>query len=149
MKRTLKITKLFSALFLFSILNASNLYAQCNSADYTETCISSLDSAYNYIKSFPLDGQNGAAEFEEHSYVFTQDTEYLINWCSKSENGGGISLEVMDKNRTSLANSADQPGSSQLKFTCTSTGIYYLKYSFGEGGDSCGGSAMGFKPAGP
>jgi hypothetical protein len=148
MKRIQKITKLLSVTFGMVLL-VHHVNAQCNSADYTETCISSLDTTYNYIKSFSLDGQNGAAEFVEHSYVFTRDTDYMINWCSNSESESNISLEVLDKNRVSIANSKDQNGSNQLVFTCLATGIYYLKYTFNDSGENCGGSAMGFKPASP
>lgn len=148
MKRILKISKLLTLTVGISIFS-QQANAQCNSTAFAEACITKLDSSYNYIKSFNLDGQAGAAEFVEHSYVFTRDTDYLINWCSESGGESHISLEVLDKNRVTVANSEDQEGSGQLSFTCLATGIYYLKYTFNDSGESCGGSAMGFKPSNP
>ena len=144
-KNPIRLLAIFTLLIGISHLSK----AQCNPSDYTETCISNLDSTFHYIKSFSLDGQDGAAQFTEHSYVFTKDTDYLINWCTMTDVEDAISLEILDQNRLSVANSKDGTLKDQLEFSCKTTGIYYLRYSFNNVEDYCGGSAMGFRLGNP
>ncbi|GJM60318.1 MULTISPECIES: hypothetical protein [Persicobacter] len=136
---------LFVFLFLaFGLVAVSPAQAQCNSDGFTDTCLGSLKDGFTFLKSFKIDGQGGAKQKVEYSYVFSKDTKYYINVCG--QNGvDGIIVTMYDSNRklvaTNHANGKFYPG---ITYPCNATGIYYITFTFKDSENYCGGSVLGF-----
>lgn len=137
---------------LYSIFIASlffitgNVNAQCNSEQYTNTCIPKLATGFNFLKSYKIDGQGGSKTKVEYSYVFTKGTQYMINVCATGESTDGIIVSLFDSNRNQVASSKiNNQFISAIAYPCNTTGIYYIQYTFDNSTEFCGGSALGFK----
>lgn len=140
--------KLFVA-FIFILVtgfNSTDLAGQCDPENYTNNCIPKLAEGFNYLKSYKIDGESGAKEKVEYSYVFTKGTQYLINICANGSNTDGIIVSLFDQNRNKVATSKiDGQFVSAVSYPCNATGIYYIQYTFDGSASHCGGSALGFK----
>ncbi len=137
------VTFSFFALF-FLAGNAAQ--AQCGASELADNCIVQLGDGFNFVKSFPIDGEGGAKNKIEYSYVFAKGTEYSINICTDGEAPDGIVVSLYDSNRRKLTtNAANGKVFKGLRYNCNSTGIYYITYTFDGSQQSCGGSVLGFK----
>ncbi|MDH5380324.1 MAG: hypothetical protein OEW75_05715, partial [Cyclobacteriaceae bacterium] len=87
------------------VLVASNLYAQCNPETHTNDCIPKLSSGFNFLKSYNVDGQKGAKDKVEYSYVFTKGTQYMINVCGPGGSNDGIIINLYDSKRNLVGSS--------------------------------------------
>ncbi|BDC99626.1 hypothetical protein [Persicobacter psychrovividus] len=131
-------------LCIISVVGTTNAQAQCSSDAYTETCLSNLKDGFTFLKSFKVDGQGGAKQKVEYSYVFSKDTKYYINVAGE---GGvdGIVVTMYNSNRklvaTNYANGKFYPG---ITYPCNATGIYYITFTFKDSKNYCGGSVLGF-----
>jgi hypothetical protein len=131
---------------LFFLLPGRTANAQCNPEQYTDTCIPKLASGFNFLKSYKIDGEDGAKNKVEYSYVFTKGTQYMINVCATGENTDGIVVTLFDSNRNKMASSKiNGQFISAIAYPCNTTGIYYIQYTFDNSTQFCGGSALGFK----
>ena len=127
-------------------MNTTTLVGQCDSENYTNTCIPKLADGFNYLKSYKIDGEGGTREKVEYSYVFTKRTQYMINICATGEKTDGIIVSLFDQNRNKVASSKiNNQYVSALAYPCNATGIYYIQYTFDGSAQHCGGSALGFK----
>ena len=130
---------------LFSMAG-SEVPAQCNPEAFTQNCIPKLSNGFNYLKSYKINGADGAKDKVEYSYVFTKGTQYMINVCANGEGTDGIVVNLYDSNRNRVASSKiDGQYISAIAYPCKSTGIYYIQYTFDGSANYCGGSALGFK----
>ncbi len=140
-----KIVLLLSAISFF-VLTAPDISAQCNSGQFAESCISQLSDGFNFVKSYEVNGEGGAKDKIEYSYVFAKGTQYFMNICSDSESTDGIVLSLYDSNRkkvgTSFANGNLNKG---IIYPCNATGIYYITFTFENSKNYCGGAVLGFK----
>lgn len=138
-------------IFLFGIVtfilfaeNEAN--AQCDPAQHTEACIPQLAEGFNFVKSYEINGEGGAKDKIEYSYVFAKGTQYFISICAEGEGTDGIVLNLYDSNRkqvgTSFANGSFNKG---IIYPCNATGIYYISFTFEGSQNHCGGSVLGFK----
>lgn len=126
------------------LLTAGNSNGQCDAESFTTTCIPQLASGFNFLKGYKIDGRGGELAKVEYSYVFTKGTKYMINICTA--NASGIIINLFDSKRNHIASSkVGDEFASAISFPCKSTSIYYISYSFNDGSDYCGGSALGFK----
>ncbi len=127
-------------------VNQSEISAQCNPETYTDQCIPKLASGFNFLKSYAIDGAGGSKNKVEYSYVFTSGTQYMINICANGPETDGIVVTIYDGNRQEKVSSYIN-GSyiSAISYPCTSTGIYYITYTFVGSSNYCGGSVLGFK----
>lgn len=142
MKKALYIV-IFSALCLMA---GSDVNAQCNPETHTEACIPKLSNGFNFLKSYKINGNNGAKDKVEYSYVFTKGTQYMINLCAAGENTDGIIVSLYDSNRNQVVSSKiNGQNISAIIYPCNNTGIYYIQYTFDNSTNYCGGSALGFK----
>lgn len=142
MKKALLIT------FFASILSAGtiNLNGQCNPDNFANACIPKLASGFNFLKSYKVDGESGAKEKVEYSYVFTKGTQYMINLCANGAATDGIVVTLFDSGRNKVATSKiNGQFISAIAYPCNATGIYYIQYTFDGSTGKCGGSALGFK----
>ncbi|MDH5602650.1 MAG: hypothetical protein OEY51_01855 [Cyclobacteriaceae bacterium] len=136
----------FGVLAFVLIISYSDATAQCDPEPHTSACIPKLSSGFNFLKSYKVDGQMGGKERVEYSYVFTTGTQYMINVCAGNGGNDGIVVSLYDSKRNLVATSVhDGQQLSAFIYPCTTTGIYYITYTFDGSSTFCGGSAMGFK----
>ena len=76
-----KIVLLFSFLVIAGV-SSSELIGQCDPENFSNTCIPKLATGFNFLKSYKIDGEGGAKDKVEYSYVFTKGTQYMINLCA-------------------------------------------------------------------
>lgn len=130
---------------LFFLISGT-VSGQCNPDQFTDACIPKLASGFNFLKSYKIDGQGGAKDKVEYSYVFTKGTQYMINVCATGESTDGIVVSLFDSNRNQVASSKlNGQYISAIAYPCNTTGIYYIQYTFDNSAQFCGGSALGFK----
>jgi hypothetical protein len=137
-----------SFIFTMTVLlfNWSSVVAQCGQDELKNQCVPQLASGFNYIRSYKIDGVGGTKEKIEYSYVFCKDTQYLINICTPNNGKNGIIVSLYDSQRNKVASSKiDDKLVSRLAYQCSSSGIYYMQYTFDGTTTYCGGSALAFK----
>jgi hypothetical protein len=136
----------FNLLLALFLTNSFSSDAQCNSEELKKQCVPQLASGFNFIKSYKIDGVSGAREKIEYSYVFCKGTQYLINICTADNSTNGIVVSLYDSKRNKVASSKiDDKSVSRLAYHCSSSGIYYIQYTFDGSSTYCGGSALAFK----
>ncbi len=122
------------------------LSGQCNPDSFATACIPKLATGFNFLKSYKVDGEGGAKEKVEYSYVFTKGTQYMINLCANGAATDGIVVTLFDSGRNKVATSKiNGQFISAIAYPCNATGIYYIQYTFDGSSGKCGGSALGFK----
>lgn len=130
----------------FVLLINSEVNAQCSPSQYTEACIPQLAEGFNFVKSYEINGEGGAKDKIEYSYVFAKGTQYFLNICAAGESTDGIIVSLYDSNRkkvgTSFANGNFNRG---IIYPCNATGIYYITFTFDGSSSYCGGAVLGFK----
>lgn len=127
------------------LFNGSLVLAQCNSEELKNKCVPQLANGFNYIASYKIDGAGGSKERIEYSYVFCKGTQYLIDICSP-DGTTGIVVSVYDSQRNKVADSkVDNKSVSKLAYLCSSSGVYYMQYTFISSSKSCGWSTLAFK----
>lgn len=140
------IFKIFAIVTFAIFLKADIALAQCDAEALANSCIPNLQDGFTFLKTFKVDGQSGAKKKVEYSYVFSKDTQYYLNICSKSQDTDGIVVTMYDSKRhivsTNFNNGKFYPG---LIYPCNATGIYYITFTFKESKAHCGGSVLGFK----
>ncbi|MGB3618507.1 MAG: hypothetical protein WBA12_10320 [Catalinimonas sp.] len=137
---------LFATMFVAAALLSGRAQAQCDVNQFVDDCNGKLASGYTFLKSYSVDGSGGSKV--EQSYVFSKDTNYLITLCGESGNADGMVVTLYDSQRKQLISSHDKKNDRYLPaigIRINSTGIYYLTFTFADGGPSCGGSVVGFK----
>lgn len=142
MKALISLIGILSFLLLVDV----DAQAQCDPAQHTEACIPQLAEGFNFVKSYEINGEGGAKDKIEYSYVFAKGTQYFINICAEGEGTDGIVLNLYDSNRkkvgTSFANGNYNKG---IIYPCNATGIYYITFTFEGSKNHCGGAVLGFK----
>ncbi|MFN7492418.1 MAG: hypothetical protein ACK5RG_05840 [Cyclobacteriaceae bacterium] len=140
--------KVLSILTIISLISVStiDLNGQCNPDNFANACIPKLASGFNFLKSYKVDGEGGAKDKVEYSYVFTKGTQYMINLCANGAATDGIVVTLFDSGRNKVATSKiNGQFISAIAYPCNATGIYYIQYTFDGSAGKCGGSALGFK----
>lgn len=131
----------FSTLFTID-----EVQAQCDPSVFTEACIPQLADGFNFVKSYEINGEGGAKDKIEYSYVFAKGTQYFLNICAEGDQTDGIVVSLYDSNRkkvgTSFANGKFNRG---IIYPCNATGIYYITFTFEGSQSHCGGAVLGFK----
>lgn len=136
--------QLFVLVSILFLLGEFNAHAQCNAETLTNQCIPKLAPGFNFLKSYKI--EKGGKEFIEYSYVFTKGTQYMINICQPGQNVNGITVTLEDSDRNQVAsNRVNNQYASSIIYSCNKVGIYYIKYTFDNATNYCGGSALGFK----
>ena len=142
MRRGLIIIGLITALASFS----HDSPAQCNTDTYNESCVGTLKDGFTFVKSFKVDGQGGAKDKVEYSYVFSKDMQYNFRLCADGENTDGIVVTIYDSSRKPIiSNNINGKFYKSITYPCSVTGIYYISFTFEESQNFCGASVMGFK----
>lgn len=141
-----KIINILGISLIAVVLTANVSNAQCSAADKANGCISSLQDGFTFLKTFKVDGHDGAKPKVEYSYVFSKDTEYFLNICADGEVTDGIVVTMYDSKRQMVTtNFYKGKFYPDLTYPCNATGIYYLTFTFQDSQNYCGGSVLGFK----
>ena len=131
---------LFPAFFLFISLSG---FAQGEPCKAKETA-SKLIEGYTFLKNYQIDK---TTEEVEYSYVFSNNTTYILAMANKEGNANNVIVEILDSNKKLIASNYNKKTDKYypaVVFPCKSTGIYYLKFTFKERPD-CFASVLGFK----
>lgn len=142
----MKNVKAALGLFLFLVVTAPQVMAQCEADKQAEACIPKLPDGFTYLKSYKVDGDGGAKQKVEYSYVFTKGAIYMINICSPGSAPDGVVVTLYDSNRNKVATSSfNGQLLTGLNYPCNTTGIYYITFTFEGSKNFCAGSVLGFK----
>lgn len=138
--------RILGILFIAALLYTNQSNAQCDPESQAQACVSKMREGFTFLKTFKIDGQGGAKNKVEYSYVFSKDTQYFLNICTQGENTDGIVVTMYDSKRqvvsTNYNNGKFYPG---IVYPCNATGIYYITFTFKGSTNYCGGSVLGFK----
>lgn len=136
----------FSLIVLIALVKTDHAAAQCQADQLAQGCVSNMQDGFTFLKSFKIDGQGGAKQKVEYSYVFSKDTQYNLNICANGSGTDGIVVTIYDSKRqmvsTNYNNGKFYPG---FVYPCNATGIYYITFTFNGSASYCGGSVLGFK----
>src|SRR5690554_7736474 len=97
---------IFAIGVIFMTASVSQAYAQCNTDKHIEACIPQLPSGFTFLKSYNIDGQGGAKDKVEYSYVFTKGATYNIMICNDGESTDGIILTLYEDRKSTRLNSS-------------------------------------------
>lgn len=133
---------LFQSLFLLIVLLSPPAGAQCDPDSQLSNCVSKLATGYTFLKSYKISGEKEI----EYSYVFTKDTNYILNLCNKNGESSNMVVTLYDANRNKIAsNVVGDRHLPAIGYRCGATGIYYFTISFQNNFEPCGVSVLGFK----
>jgi hypothetical protein len=77
--------------------------------------------------------------------VFTKGSSYAIQLCSRGTNANDMIITLFDSKRNRLGSSKlDGELVRSISYTCYSTGIYYMQYSFENSTTYYGESVLSF-----
>lgn len=94
-----KIINILGISIIALVLTTSMTNAQCSAVEKANGCISSLQDGFTFLKTFKVDGHDGAKPKVEYSYVFSKDTQYFLNICTDGEVTDGIIVTMYDSKR--------------------------------------------------
>jgi hypothetical protein len=118
----------------------------CDSKTYKDKILNTIPSQFTYLKSYTLDGQGGGKPNIEYSYIFSKNTTYLVMIANSSPQTKGLKVTIYDSNRKQLVTSVTQAKYyPAIMYKCNATGIYFLRFTFENSNDYCGGSVLAFK----
>ena len=142
--------RIFFTLIVFAVFltSGSCAFAQCDADTYTSKLIEKLPEGYAFLKSYKIDGENGAKAKMEFPYIFSKDSNYMITLGNKELELKGVLLNLYDSNRKLVATNQDPSSKkfySGVSYKCSSTGVYYLTFSFETNKESCAAAVLGFK----
>lgn len=135
---------LMVSVVLMSFRATNSTCVQCNIDQYTEKGIKilSLEGGYTFLKSYPVDSQEG----KKYSYIFSQGTQYMIALANNDSHSKGIYISLYDSNNRMVTSSlANGKFHSALIFTCKTTGIYQLRFNFEDTKEFCAVGVLGMK----
>ena len=141
-----QLINILGILLIALVFSTSFANAQCAADMQANTCISEMQDGFTFLKTFKVDGQGGARDKVEYSYVFSKDTKYFLNICNDGAETDGIVVTMYDSQRQMvLSNFNNGKFYTGMIYPCNATGIYYITFTFHESRNHCGGSVLGFK----
>ncbi len=133
-------------------VNDSEEVVNCDTKKFKEDCTRKIPQGYTFLKSYSVDGKNGAQKQVSYSYIFSKNTSYIMILANSHPQNKGFLVELYDSNRRRLASSylsasAGRPAKyyPALGYQCQATGIYHLVFKFEDTQDYCAGSVLAFK----
>lgn len=134
------------------IKNSDETVVSCDTKKFKEDCTSKIPQGYTFLKSYSVDGKEGAQKQVSYSYIFSKNTSYLMILANSHPQNKGFMVELYDSNRRKLASSYLPASGSRpakyypaLAYQCQATGIYHLVFKFQDTNDFCAGSVLAFK----
>ena len=124
---------------------AADAQAQCNAELYNNMALKMLQPGFTFVKNYRIDGKNGERKKIEYTCVFSKDTNYMIRIAGKDGGPKGIVATLFDSKRQQMATSyVSNRFYEGWTYKCTSTGIYYITFSFQDSQSYCGAAVLGF-----
>ena len=121
--------------------------AQCNTESYEAKCLEKVNQVgFTFLKTYKIDGESRTKI--EFPYIFTQGCTYLVAIAGKDENNKGLVLTVYDSNHKAVG--TNHPGEtnkylSGVKYSCNTSGIYYLSFTFDSNKEKCAAGVLSFQ----
>ena len=136
-----------SIIGLLSVVAMGDTYAQsCNTELYITKAMQNLSPGFTFVKSYRIDGRSGRRPKIEYTCVFSKDTDYDVQIQSQAGGASGIVATLYDSRRNKIStNFLSGKTYPSFRYTCRSTGIYYLTFTFQNSKEFCGGAVLGFK----
>ncbi len=130
----------------FALLSTESASAQCNAELYNNKCLQKLQGGYTFVKSYRIDGKNGARKKIEYTCVLSKDTNYQLQVQSKDGAAVGIIGTLYDSKRNRKASTYyNNKFYEEVTYKCRATGIYYLTFTFKDSKSYCGAAVLGFR----
>jgi len=128
------------------MLSGWSAMGQCNSELYVNKSMKSLESGFQYSKSYRIDGRGGNRRKVEYTCVFSKDTNYQIRITGKDGAAQGLIGTLYDSKRNELVSSFyNNKFLDGWTFKCRATGIYYLSFTFKNSKSYCGAAVLAFR----
>jgi len=127
---------------LFPLISAG----QCDNDIFLDKCATNLGS-FNYIKSFSLNARPKKKASSEFSYVFSKGSSYMLIVCNENSDGGEMRINLYDREHNLIASTYDEKTNKRfpnLIYSCSATGVYYIKASIEGTKKGCGMFILGF-----
>jgi hypothetical protein len=135
--------KTFTIITLLLVAVSTASFGQCNNDDLVTASVAGLTPGYCFLKSYKINGEKDL-EKVEFSYVLTKGTAYVLNL--KESAAPSTVVTLYDSKRNKIAsNKISGALATAIAFSCGSTGIYYITYTFESASDRCAGSSLAFK----
>lgn len=140
--------KICSLLFfvLFALLYPLGVFGQCDNDITLNNCASKLGT-YNFIKYFTVGANQKKKSNPEFSYVFSTGSKYIMIACNENVVGGKMIVSLYDREHNLVASTYDESTKSyydKLIYSCSATGVYYIRASFIDAKKGCGMCILGF-----
>jgi hypothetical protein len=138
------IMKLVVAACLTCLQSVSS--GQCETYTFLDNCATSLGT-FNYIKSFDITAAPRKKAQPEFSYVFSKGSTYMLILCEDLLVQGKMVINLYDRNHNLIASTYDETTKKhypKLVYSCSATGVYYIKASFTDSKKGCGMCILGF-----
>ena len=142
-----RIKKLILLLILCSTFFPLISSGQCESDAFLDKCATNLGS-FNYIKSFTLNARPRKKANCEVSYVFSKGSTYMLILCNENVVGGEMVINLYDREHKLIASTYDQKNEkhfSNILYSCSATGVYYIQASLKDAKGGCGMFILGFR----
>ncbi|OHX66012.1 hypothetical protein [Flammeovirga pacifica] len=137
---------LLAITFIFALFAVEEASAQCNAELYVTKSMKELNPGFQFSKSYRIDGRNGTRRKIEYTCVLAKDTSYQITISGKDGGAQGlISTLYNAKRRKIISSFYNNRFLNTWTYKCTSTGIYYLSFTFKDSKSYCGAAVLGFK----
>lgn len=125
------------ALFAFHVKG----YTQCQVPPVA--CSTEADG-FNLLKTYLLDGSDDFTKSVEYSFVLYKNREYLIKICGEAKVLRDASMTLMDKDHNEIME-ADLSDSKAVRFTCSASSIYYIRFEMGRKNKLCANATLAFR----
>lgn len=134
-----------SFISIFFVFISQKTTAQCDNSQLSENCISALDTSFHFLKTYSLNAADAENLILEHSYVLTRGTDYFIKLCTVNGESD-IQLDIYNSKRVRVGGTSDtNEDPSVIEYDCKVTGIYYMSFTFKDGGNNCGTAVLSFQ----
>ena len=118
----------------------------CGSDEFLDNCAPELGD-FTYIKTFDISPKK-VGDKVEVSYVFSKGSKYRVVICDQDEKGNKMKVKLYDRNKKMIASnyaSSTKKYYQVLDYTCSATGVYYIKANFSSTKEGCGNVILGFE----
>ncbi|MBX2840569.1 MAG: hypothetical protein KTR26_02265 [Flammeovirgaceae bacterium] len=137
---------IIAGIVLITSFFLNSAFAQCNSELYVNKSMKSLESGFQFSKSYRIDGRGGTRKKVEYTCVFSKDTNYQIRISGKDGSAQGLIGTLYDSKRNKMVSSFyNNKFLEGWTFKCRATGIYYLSFTFQNSKSYCGAAVLAFR----
>ncbi len=127
------------------LLNPVRTFGQCDTDVLLNDCAADLGT-FNYIRSFGFNIGQKKKSPSEYTYIFSKGSTYILIVCEDKGSKGKLELSISDKDHSPVASTFDKESGkyyNHVQFTCSATGVYYIKGSFIDTKKGCGLCILG------